>query len=394
MADPVYLGAGVTPDDGLSPDQGATLTAFQTGETALRESILGGPLSYATRMMGNFTPSISGDEANQKYGVKGPTPQLSLSWKPDEMVPEGIAQQASETMKDKIQTDFALANRPSTWSGWGAQAGGDLLGTSADPLNIAASFLPVTTIARGAEMAASAARMTETAATMRRTALALQDTLAGRFAGSSLNNAAAVALTQPIILAGSDQMHQDYTFGDAAGNVIMGGILGAGIHGLGEVAGATWRGAMRAAGASLETGDRADLMGQDILAADRSQVIKDLTEQNGMEPSEPEIEAESQARQQQFVDNMRAGKYRGALPAQEPTEGVGMPPEDIAELASQGRFGEAAEAMKSHISELENDPDLNMTPEEKEQANEPVSTFNKIKGLMDDFTSCVAEESA
>jgi hypothetical protein len=195
-------------------------------------------------------------------------------------------------------------------------------------------------------------------------------------------------------MAGAQQDHTDYSFSMAASNVLFGGLMGAGFHGLGELAGATWRGALRAGAAALETGDKGGQMAGDIAAMDRSQVVKDLTEQNGAEPSEPEIQAEMQSRQQAFVEKVKSGEYQQHYAPEDLPAGDAQAPQDIADLASSGKYDEASAAMQKHLDELQSDPSAEMTPEQKQQAEEPVGMFGKVKGLLDDFTACVAAESA
>src|SRR5690242_9712930 len=125
MADPVFLNEGVSydPQSSASPDYGMQESTLDVVGAGSRQSFQSGPLAAWAGLADIDSPKITGADATARYGVNGPTPALSLSWKPDEMVPEAVARHAQAIMQNKIQDDFALNNRSGTWSAWGAMAG-------------------------------------------------------------------------------------------------------------------------------------------------------------------------------------------------------------------------------------------------------------------------------
>lgn len=95
--------------------------------------------------------------------------------------------------------------------------GGALWGGLQDPLNIAASFIPVVGEARWAEAAGQASAVAR---------------LASRVKYGVIEGAVGQALIEPLGYAYSQQIGDDYTLRDSLMNIAMGGVMGGLIHGV------------------------------------------------------------------------------------------------------------------------------------------------------------------
>jgi hypothetical protein len=231
------------PSVAANPDANASLGGLYRFGASADEALSTGPVANLALIASGFGGSnlLTSDEANAKYGIQGPTKDSSLSWEPGQTVYENQAQMANAMTRTRTQDNYISSLRPATWTGWASNTAGDFLGSALDPLNTAASFLPVGWLGRGAETAFAAAKLDQAAADAASLTRSVESSAASRIGAAALQNAGAVALTQPIIMAGAQADHTDYTFADAAGNILFGGLLGAGLHGIGEVAGMGFR---------------------------------------------------------------------------------------------------------------------------------------------------------
>jgi hypothetical protein len=204
---------------------------------------------------------------------------------------DAVAEQQQNFEKEKLSDEWIAANRPSSWGGFGASIAGDLAGTAIDPVNIAASFIPVSWFGRAGELALGAVGMEREAAQVASMAKAIEATTAGRVTAAGVQNAGAVALTQPILLAGAQQDHADYTFGDAAMNVLFGGLLGAGLHGAGEALDATVaRGMLRIGAKAMDDGQSVHpQLAEDMVNLARPQITEDLIERLNPDYQQPAL---------------------------------------------------------------------------------------------------------
>jgi hypothetical protein len=400
---PIDLSPGPTwnTDAERNPELYIQPTDSDVFNAAASNAMASGPTATLGRMWDrtgySTAPTINGADATTQFGVKGPTPDLSLSWEPGEQVRPDVALQQQQLMKQRINNQWIMANRPSTWGGAISSFGGDLLGTGADPLNIAASFVPVSWLGRGAELALDAARMGGAADQAALLAKSIENSVARRITASAVQNATGVALTQPILLAGAQQDHTDYTFTTAAGNVLFGGLLGAGLHGVGELLTSdVARGMMRAGAKSADDGSGiAPELASDFVNASRPQVAQDLQDQLGRVPTEDEVQTEMGTRQDAITQKQMDGGYAKVLPqvgdVEPPVDSDALAVNDQVNTALQNDdYAGAAKAMKQHTDALESDPDIPLTDEEKQAANEPIDNFNQTKSLLDDFVGCVS----
>ena len=134
------------PDYNFSATLGETLEAnanemVHTGPTAQYRAITAG-----TSFVGG-DDTMSGDQATAEFGIPG-----VLSWDSGQTVNRAQASVAQDIARTKQQDEFIESRRPATWTGWATAGAGDFLGGAVDPTNIAAQFLPVSWLGRGAEV--------------------------------------------------------------------------------------------------------------------------------------------------------------------------------------------------------------------------------------------------
>lgn len=147
------------------------------------------------------------EEANKIYGIKG---QLSFA----EPVKAQVAKIKHERKVEEIERD-KLLSRANGFVENGVAIGSDLMAAILDPINIAASFVPVV---RGARAAKLYKRFSKFRARLNIGA-------AEGFAGATL--------VEPIILAGAVSEDSNYTAYDSFMNIAFGGPLGGGLHTIG-----------------------------------------------------------------------------------------------------------------------------------------------------------------
>jgi hypothetical protein len=421
-----------------NPDASASLDGLYRFGASADQAISTGPAADVALVAAGLggSPTLSSDEANAKYGIQGPTKETSLSWEPGQSVTDAQANIAHAMTQTRIQDSYISSLRPQTWTGWAPNAAGDFLGSSMDPLNTAAAFLPVGWMGRGAEVAFGAAKLEGAASAAAALTRSLEESTAQRIGAAALQNAGAVALTQPLIMAGAQADHTDYTFADAALNVAMGGLLGAGLHGVGELAdagltrllrppvevpaldqgeaphfdlggpeamqaqapapladGSTARGMLRAGVAAMDsTHTLAPEATEDMLAASRPQVISDLTEQLGRPPTEDEIGSTIEQRSQQFMENKAAGQYDPAVQPIEPFDTTHATPDAIQAAVDKGDYATAAALSEKHANSLEQDPSFKIADDERAAIDQPESDLAAVKSAISDFLGCVQGE--
>jgi hypothetical protein len=363
---------------------------FQSGLRMLDPSLKDSPAN---------TFQVTGDNAdfyNQQFGVQGGTPEDSISYKPGDTINVSRAQAQSQLLKQKLANNYIASHGPTGLEGWATNELGGLIGQGLDPT----SYLPASWLGKGAIFAADALKLERTAQVARGASDFFSGSAIGRISGAALNNASAVALTQPILLAGAEQDHSDYDFSQAAQNVLFGGLLGAGLHGLGEGIGKLWDGAhgLMQAGAQSVENDVAlhPQLTADAMNASREQVTSDLGEQLGRAPTDDEINTEQAGRANQIVNDMQAGKY-GSEPVKIPEDDIesGTAPEvqaQVSDALANDDYGTAAQALEGQNKELESGL-TDVKPEDTEALNAPNERFGKIKTAVQSFIGCVAGEA-
>lgn len=144
-----------------------------------------------------LTPEI----ANQKYGIKG-----TLSW--DKPVRDETAKLQNQFATDRIKRDDILRRSQSGILPSTARMAATLGASMLDPINIAASFVPVVGEARFAALGA----------------------IGSRLARGAVEGAVGQALIEPINWANADSEQRDYDMGQVLQDVAFGAGLGATLH--------------------------------------------------------------------------------------------------------------------------------------------------------------------
>jgi diguanylate cyclase (GGDEF)-like protein len=145
---------------------------------------------------------LTGKEANEQYGIPG---KLEF----DEDTPEPVAEQLHRlNMEEIIRQD----KRRRSTAGIGADLTAGLIGSLADPLGIASSFIPIVGQAR---YAALAGRIGATGA---------------RATTGAVEGAVGAAVLEPLVYAGAQWESADYTAADSMMNLAFGGVMGGGLH--------------------------------------------------------------------------------------------------------------------------------------------------------------------
>jgi hypothetical protein len=168
---------------------------------------------FGVETMGNPRPrpTLSKDEANEKWGIKG-----ELSFEAD--TPEEIARELYELKRAELRRKNVLSRGQGGFVETAGQFAVGLGVSALDPLNIASAFIPVVAPAR---YAIWASRFGTTGAR------ALKGGVEG-FTGA--------AAVEPIVLAGARYEQADYDATDSMLNLAFGTVLGGGLHvGLGKV---------------------------------------------------------------------------------------------------------------------------------------------------------------
>lgn len=155
-------GAGFTfPGEYSDPDLGAPLDvakvpsgAFETTTPFELTQQLGRALAYGQAEYGTIDeygrvleppePSEPPDVLNQKYGVADPTSPLHFT----SPLPDSVAQGMYEAKQEELTRRLAAARRPPGLLAGLGTVGADFAANALDPLNVAATFIPVVGEAR------------------------------------------------------------------------------------------------------------------------------------------------------------------------------------------------------------------------------------------------------
>ncbi len=148
--------------------------------------------------------------------------KTSEHYREDLSFPDGVKQSVAQILAERKDEENkrleVLRRAPKGPVSIGSMLATDLIVSALDPMNVAASFVPVVSQARYAGWVAKRGK------TLAR---------AGR---GAVEGVAGAAMVEPLVLAASSQEQADYTMADSLINVGMGTILGAGLHtGLGAI---------------------------------------------------------------------------------------------------------------------------------------------------------------
>lgn len=147
---------------------------------------------------------MSSEQANAEFGIPG---KLKFDAPIRRMAAERIAQ----LKRDELERQQVMQYGPGGIGQFATQLAGGAAGGLADPINLAATFLPLGIFAR-------AGAVVEGLTASR---------LAATVAEQALQGAAGAALLEPMVYFPAIQEHADYSFADSALNILMGGGLGA-----------------------------------------------------------------------------------------------------------------------------------------------------------------------
>lgn len=192
------IAAGTAAEDALANSPVAEInrtTALNQAENGVR---------YGFRGLGVYAPEsplLPPDIANQNYGIKG-----TLSW--DKPVRDETAKLQNQFATDRIKRDDILRRSQSGILPSTARMAATLGASMLDPINIAASFVPVVGEARFATLGA----------------------IGSRLARGAVEGAVGQALIEPINLANADSEQRDYDMGQVLQDVAFGAGLGATLH--------------------------------------------------------------------------------------------------------------------------------------------------------------------
>ena len=136
---------------------------------------------------------------------------------------EGVQIDEFETMlelrKRQRREEITVSRRPKTWLGAGAVLAGDFTAGLVDPINVAASYIPIVgqlRYARWLERAGSAGGRA-----------------AVRFGVGAAEGTVGAAVYEGLNLATNRSLPENYGLADSFLNVAFGGVLGGGLHALG-----------------------------------------------------------------------------------------------------------------------------------------------------------------
>ncbi|WP_027859253.1 LPD3 domain-containing protein [Marinobacterium jannaschii] len=169
----------------------------------------GTPGSYDPRTaISNFLDKEAALSRVQEAGV-----ELSI---PDHGIREPVLDLLIERKRDELKRQSVLSRAPDGLASGSSQLGAALAASLADPINIAASFIPVVGQARYARMLSN----TSTAA----------GRLAVRAKVGALEGAVGAAIVEPVVLGAATAEQADYDLSESLNNIGFGVVLGAGLH--------------------------------------------------------------------------------------------------------------------------------------------------------------------
>lgn len=196
--------------DLTTPSSGAVIqTQAQAQESSNPTELAGRFIDRQFDASAELTP----EDANARFGVEWNGEKV-LSW--SSPVNEATAAELRDLKIAELRRNFTLSRaRGGFWEGAGKIAASVAV-SLLDPINVAASFVPVIGPGRYADLLAGASGALGRAAV--RAGVGFTEGVAG------------AALVEPIVYGLSRQEQADYDLADSFQNVVFGGILGAGLH--------------------------------------------------------------------------------------------------------------------------------------------------------------------
>lgn len=179
---------------------------------------------------------LSAEEANRQFGIPG-------TLKFDAPVSSTVAADLNGAKRRQILRQDAIDSGPQNIAASVARGGAGMLPQFLDPINLGASFVPGLGDARMAAALAEGAQVAERygarlladgllgqAARTEATGAALDATRAGRLLQGASQGVMGQAALEPLNYAFDQDEHNDWSMGQALGNIAFGGLLGGGLH--------------------------------------------------------------------------------------------------------------------------------------------------------------------
>ncbi|MFT8365846.1 MAG: hypothetical protein ABF812_08645 [Gluconobacter cerinus] len=180
--------------------------------------------------------TLSPEEANARYGIPG-----VLSFKAG--VADSVAADLNGAKRRQMLRQDAIDSGPQGVLASVARGAAGMIPQFMDPINLGASFVPGLGDARMASLLAEGAYTAERfgagrladgllgqAARTEATGATLQATRAGRLLQGASQGAMGQAALEPLNYAFDRDEHNDWSMGQALGDIAFGGVLGGGLH--------------------------------------------------------------------------------------------------------------------------------------------------------------------
>lgn len=199
------------------------------------------PLLYEVR---NRLERVAGDRAREEAKARGVDAEIEPGSDIGRYELDGII---AAKLREK-KRDAAFARSPGGLGALATEILGGVIGSAMDPVQGAASFIPVVGQAKYAMM-------------LERAGASALGRAAVRVGVGAVEGAAGAAVLEPLNLLTAYRNQTRYGATDSFVNIVAGGVLGAGLHTIGGAVGDAVTGARRRAALASETRSRAALAG-------------------------------------------------------------------------------------------------------------------------------------
>ena len=164
-------------------------------------------------------PKLSPDDANAQFGIKGPTPETSLTFKSP--IPQAAAEDLYNHQRaENLRLDTLSRAQPGVLTSAPAQALYGLVGGTLDPSNLALAFIPGLGEANEARIAASVGG-------------GFVGRTAARAASGAVAGGAGMAALEPLNYGLDQAEGKEWSMGQAMRDIAWGTALGGGLHVMG-----------------------------------------------------------------------------------------------------------------------------------------------------------------
>jgi hypothetical protein len=179
---------------------------------SLEETMVTNPTPALARLLTpDLGEKLSPEEAQKRYGIG------NLQF--DEPISDERAQDLHDMQRAQMLREEIYATGPTGFRSTAAKFGAGLIGSVADPLNLATAFIPTVGLTKAASVAVKAGSIAAPGV--------------AKTAGmAALAGAGEALLLEPIVYLGAKKAQLNYTMADSMANVAFGGILGGGAAGV------------------------------------------------------------------------------------------------------------------------------------------------------------------